>query len=178
MKKILILAGSARKGGNSDTLANAFGRGAQAMGHVVDKIYLGDQSIHGCIGCGFCDEHDGQCIHDDDAPAVVQAMVKADVIVLASPVYFHNVSAQLKLLIDRSYAQIARLKDKAFYFILSAADTEHHVSYRALESLLGYIECLPDATEAGHLLAGGIVSVGDAKDSDYMAQAMAMGRDV
>ncbi len=80
-KKVLILSGSPRKGGNSDILCDEFLRGAQ---------------VTPCSGCYYCSTHGGACVHKDDMADILQKMIDADVIVLASPVYFYSISAQLK----------------------------------------------------------------------------------
>lgn len=94
-KKVLILSSSPRRGGNSDTLCDEFLRGAQEAGHEVEKIFLKDKTIHYCTGCGVCNEGK-PCPQKDDAPEIVRKMVAADVIVLATPVYFYTMSAQMK----------------------------------------------------------------------------------
>ena len=86
-KKILILSGSPRKGGNSDLLCDEFARGATESGHEVEKIRVAAKKIAPCSACYFCREHHGQCVHQDDMAEVLQKMIDADVLVLASPVY-------------------------------------------------------------------------------------------
>lgn len=114
-KKVLILSSSPRRGGNSDTLCDEFLRGAQEAGHEVEKIFLKDKTIHYCTGCGVCNEGK-PCPQKDDAPEIVRKMVAADVIVLATPVYFYTMSAQMKTLIDRCCAGYLEIRDKEFYF--------------------------------------------------------------
>lgn len=112
-KKVLILSSSPRRGGNSDTLCDEFLRGAQEAGHEVEKIFLKDKTIHYCTGCGVCNEGK-PCPQKDDAPEIVRKMVAADVIVLATPVYFYTMSAQMKTLIDRCCAGYLEIRDKEF----------------------------------------------------------------
>ena len=102
MKKILILSGSSRRGGNSDLLCDEFARGARESGHEVEKIRVAAKTIAPCSACYFCREHHGQCVHQDDLSDVLQKMIDADVLVLASPVYFYAIDAQLKAVIDRT----------------------------------------------------------------------------
>lgn len=125
-KKVLILSSSPRRGGNSDTLCDEFLRGAQEAGHEVEKIFLKDKTIHYCTGCGVCNEGK-PCPQKDDAPEIVRKMVAADVIVLATPVYFYTMSAQMKTLIDRCCAGYLEIRDKEFYFIVAAAETSVNV---------------------------------------------------
>ena len=93
MKKVLILSSSPRRGGNSDTLCNRFMVGAQEKGHNVEKITLADKNIGYCTGCGACYGGAGPCPQKDDAAGVIGKMVEADVIVMATPVYFYAMSA-------------------------------------------------------------------------------------
>ena len=87
-KKVLILSGSPRRGGNSDLLCDEFVRGAAESVHAVEKIRVAAKKIAPCSACYFRREHHGQCVHQDDMAEVLQKMIDADVLVLASPVYF------------------------------------------------------------------------------------------
>ena len=110
-KKVLVLSSSPRKGGNSDTLCDQFIKGAQESGNDVEKIYLRNKRINYCTGCGTCNLQK-PCPQKDDAAEVIDKMVKADVIVLATPVYFYTMSAQMKTLIDRSCARYTEISNK------------------------------------------------------------------
>ena len=95
MKKVLIISASPRKGGNSDTLCDEFLRGAKDAGHDVEKIFLRDKKINYCTGCGLCNTNGySACSQKDDAPEILEKMVNADVIVLATPVYFYTMDGQ------------------------------------------------------------------------------------
>ena len=85
-KKVLILSGSPRKGGNSDILCDEFARGAQEVGNEVEKIRVASKKIHPCSACYYCRDHGGACVHKDDMAEVLQKMIDSDVLVLASPV--------------------------------------------------------------------------------------------
>ena len=123
-KKVLILSGSPRKGGNSDILCDEFLRGAQDAGHKAEKIRVAEKKVAPCSGCYYCSTHGGACVHKDDMADILQKMIDADVIVLASPVYFYSISAQLKAVIDRTVARWLEVKDKEFYYITTMADEE------------------------------------------------------
>ena len=114
-KKVLILSGSPRKVGNSDILCDEFLRGAQDAGHKAEKIRVAEKKVAPCSGCYYCSTHGGACVHKDDMADILQKMIDADVIVLASPVYFYSISAQLKAVIDRTVARWLEVKDKEFY---------------------------------------------------------------
>ena len=103
MKKVLILSGSARKG-NSDALCDRFLQGAKEAGHAVEKIRIAEKKVHYCTGCYLCKQTGGKCVYQDDMGEILQKIIDVDVLVLASPVYFYSVCAQLKTVIDRTVA--------------------------------------------------------------------------
>ncbi len=95
-KKVLILSGSPRKGGNSDLLCDEFMRGAIDVGNTVAKVRVAEKKIAPCLGCYYCAKNGGKCVQPDDMAELLQKMIDADVLVLASPVYFYSICAQLK----------------------------------------------------------------------------------
>jgi len=99
-KKVLALAGGPVKGGSTDTLLDQAIRGAGKKGASVEKIYLCDLKINPCSSCGDCDET-GACPVDDDMKGLYKKLLNSDVIILASPIYFMGLPAQLKSMIDR-----------------------------------------------------------------------------
>ena len=101
-KNVLILSGSPRKNGNSDILCDEFAKGATEAGHNVEKIHVSEKNIHPCIACYHCSKNSGACVFKDDMAEILQKMIYADVLVLASPVYFYSIDAQLKAVIDRT----------------------------------------------------------------------------
>ena len=103
---ITTLLGSAKKKGNTATVLGWVEQELETTGHDVHRIYLNNLSIHGCLGCGQCKEDPGSvsCVQKDDAIGVLEHMVSSDAVLFASPLYFWGFSAQLKALIDRSYA--------------------------------------------------------------------------
>ena len=105
---VLTLHGSARKKGNTARLLTVFEKELERLGHVAERVYLPRQDIKGCIGCAKCKDHPDKigCIQEDDCEAILARMIEADVILFASPVYFWGLTAQMKLLIDRSYSLV------------------------------------------------------------------------
>lgn len=176
MKKILILSGSHRKGGNSDTLCDEFMRGAIEAGHNVEKIRLSDKHINYCMGCGVCNTTH-KCVQKDDMSEVLEKMIQADVIVLASPVYFYAMNGQMKTLIDRTVPRYTEISGKEFYFIISAADTDKNIMEKVIESFRGFTrDCLDNAQEKGIIYGLGAWQSGDIKNTPAMAQAYATGK--
>ena len=174
-KKVLVLSSSPRKGGNSDTLCDQFIKGAQESGDDVEKIYLRNKRINYCTGCGTCNLQK-PCPQKDDAAEVIDKMVKADVIVLATPVYFYTMSAQMKTLIDRSCARYTEISNKDFYFIATMAETEANRIERTFESLRGFTDSLEGPREKGTIAAIGVWQKGEVNDKPYMQQAYEMGK--
>lgn len=100
-------------------------QGAIEAGHEVEKIRVAEKKIGLCSGCYYCVKSGGVCAKKDDMPEILQKMIDADVIVLASPVYFYSIDAQLKALIDRTVARWTEVKDKEFYYIMTIASIDN-----------------------------------------------------
>ncbi len=177
-KKILILSSSPRTVSNSQTLSEEFARGAQDAGHEVELIRLRDMDIHYCTGCFSCHKT-GHCAQKDDAASILGKMLSADVIVLATPVYFYSMSAQLKTMIDRTVPVYTKITGKDFYFIITSADDDMKELERVAVALRGFTDgCLTGARERGILYGTGLNETGDAKGSAAAEKAYAMGREV
>lgn len=114
--KIIVLNGSARKNGNTETMANTFAATAREAGHEVSVIRVED--VNPCKVCMYCagEGHKGECVQQDDMTQIYREMETADMMVFASPIYWFSVSAQLKCAIDRFYAP-----NKVGFHIRSAA---------------------------------------------------------
>ena len=177
-KKVLILSGSPRKGGNSDILCDEFARGAREAGNEVEKLRVADKKIHPCSGCYYCSSHGGACAHKDDMAEVLQKMIDADVLVLASPVYFYSIDAQLKAVIDRTVARWLEVRDKEFYYIVTMADEPRQSADTTLACFRGYADCVEGAVEKGVIIGSGVYEPGKVKDTPAMQQAYEMGRNV
>ena len=174
-KKVLILSGSPRKGGNSDLLCDEFMRGALEAGNQVEKIRVAEKKIGYCSACYLCRQSGGICAKKDDMAEVLQEMIDADVIVLASPVYFYSIDAQLKTVIDRTVARWTEVKDKEFYYIVTCADEERASQKRTIECFRGYADCVEGAKEMGVIYGTGVYDVGEIKNSPVFAEAFNMG---
>jgi multimeric flavodoxin WrbA len=105
--KVLGIYGSPRKGGNSDLLLDEALRGAADQGAEVSSIRCCDLDISGCLECGGCD-NTGECIVQDDMQSVYPKILEADIMILASPMFFYGITAQAKALIDRCQAMWCR----------------------------------------------------------------------
>ena len=174
-KKVLILSGSPRKGGNSDLLCDEFMRGATEAGNEVEKIRVAEKQIAYCDGCYYCKQSGGACKKKDDMAEILQKMIDADVIVLSSPVYFYSIDAQLKAVIDRTAARWREVKDKEFYYVVTCADDETASAERTLECLRGYADCVEGAKEMGVICGTGVFEPGKVKDTPAFKEAYLTG---
>lgn len=177
-KKVLILSGSPRKGGNSDILCDEFMKGAADSGNEVEKIRVAAKKIAPCSGCYYCSDHGGACAHKDDMAEILQKMIDADVLVLASPVYFYSVDAQLKAVIDRTVARWTEVKNKEFYYIVTMGDTQNSSADTTLACFRGYADCVEGAAEKGVIIASGVHAPGEVKNTQAMKDAYNMGKGV
>ena len=177
-KNVLVISASPRKGGNSDTLCDEFIRGAQESGNHAEKIFLASKNIKYCIGCGVCNTTQ-KCVQKDDMAEILDKMVEADVIVLATPVYFYTMDAQMKTLIDRTVPRYTEIQNKDFYFIVAAADTERKMMERTIEGFRGFTQdCLTGAREKGIIYGTGAWQAGEIKGTPAVKLAYEMGRNV
>lgn len=177
-RKVLILSSSPRRGGNSDRLCDRFMEGAREAGHEAEKILLEDKTLNYCTGCGICSMYGKPCPQQDDAAGIVQKMVDADVIVLATPVYFYTMCAQMKTLIDRCCSRYLEITDKEFYFIVSAAENSVPMMERTIEGFRGFLDCLEGAVERGVVYGVGAWKVGEIEGKPSMDEAFEMGRNI
>ena len=174
-KKLLILSASPRRHGNSDLLCDEFMKGAREAGHSVEKIFLKDKQIHYCTGCGSCSVMHKPCPQKDDMAEILDKMIAADVIVMASPVYFYTMNAQMKTLIDRTCSRYQEISKKDFYFIMTAADTTSAALEPAHAGFKAFLSCLDEPRECGVIRGTGVWMPGDVKGSRFMKEAYEMG---
>lgn len=174
-KNVLILSGSPRLGGNSDLLCDRFMVGAQEAGHKVEKIRIAERDINYCTGCGACFET-GVCVQADDMAELLEKLARAEVVVMATPVYFYTMCGQMKTFIDRVCPAYRSIKDKDMYFILAAAETNLTAMERTVEGFRGFTSCLTGIREKGVVYGVGAWHIGDIKKSPAMQKAFELGR--
>jgi multimeric flavodoxin WrbA len=176
-KSVLVLSSSPRKGGNSDLLCDQFVLGAKEAGNRAEKIFLRDKAIGYCTGCESCYVNH-ECSQKDDMAEVLDKMIASDVIVMATPVYFYTMSAQMKTLIDRTCSRYTEISNKDMYFILAAADKREQAMERTLEGFRGFTSCLIGAKEKGIIYGTDAWKMADIKGSRAMVHAYEMGKKV
>lgn len=175
-KDVLAIAGSPRKEGNSDILCDQFLHGALDAGNSIEKIYLQDKKIGTCLACYGC-RNTGECMQCDDMGELLEKMIHADVIVLATPVYFYAMSGQMKTMIDRTLPRYREISNKDFYFIATAAAGKGLME-RTVDGLRGFTDCLPGAKVRGILYGEGVYQKGEVTADRVMQDAYTMGRNV
>jgi len=175
-KNILVLSSTPRKGGNSDLLCEQFVMGAKEAGHHAEHIRLRDKTINYCTGCGTCLTGKNRCPQTDDMGEILENLIASDVIVMATPVYFYTMCAQMKTLIDRTCSRYTEIANKEFYFMVTAADTNVLAMQRTLEGFRGFTSCLDGPIEKGVIYGTGAWKKGDIKGNPAMTQAYEMGK--
>ena len=126
--RILVLNGSPRPKGNTKQMVEAFQKGAESAGHQVDVVDVCRKKIAGCLACEYCHtKGNGVCVQKDDMQEVYSLLMEADMLVIASPIYYHGISGQLKCTIDRFYSAAYPKKPrnlKKAAMILSTGDPQ------------------------------------------------------
>lgn len=178
LKNVLILSTSLRKNSNSEAVASAFAKGARDAGHRVQEISLRGKNIGFCKGCLACQKTES-CVIQDDAVEIAQQMQDADVLVFATPIYYYEMSGQMKTLLDRVnslYGSDYRFKE--IYFLSTAAEDEKGVDSWAIGGLEGWIACFERARLAGSVFAGGVNEAGEIEGHQALRDAYRMGSKV
>lgn len=176
MRKIVVISTSLRANSNSDALANEFIRGAQDVGLDVEKISIVDKNIQFCKGCLACQKL-GRCVIKDDVNDIMAKVLNADVVVWATPIYYYEMSGQMKTLIDRMNAMYSQdYKFRDIYMLTTAAEDEEFVPKRAEAGLTGWIDCYPKSRLAGTLFCGGVDDPRDIEGNAKLQAAYEMGK--
>ena len=187
--KVLALLGSPRKKGNSETLMHSVLQGVRKAGGKVETVRLFDLNIHPCIGCGGCD-NTGRCVVEDDMQLLYDKVVAADRIILASPIYFYNITAQAKAFVDRTQALWSRKyrvreggwwldnPDRLGYFVSVCATRGEKVFDGAILTVKYAFDAM-GVKYAGEFLVRGVDHRGEmAKLTDTLEEAEEFGRGI
>lgn len=177
-KKVVVISASLRVNSNSAALAEQFIKGAVDAGHDVDAVTLRGKNIGFCTGCLAC-QKTGSCVIKDDAPEITEKVLNADVVAFATPIYYYEMSGQMKTLIDRMNSMYSKdYKFRDIYFMASAAEEEEHVPERAIAGLQGWIDCYEKAELKGSVFCGGVDNPGDIAGNEKLNAAYEMGKAV
>ncbi len=178
MKRVIVISTSLRVGSNSDMLADKFAEGARSAGHEVQKISLVGKDIRFCKGCFACQKL-GRCVIKDDVNDIMAQVLEADVVVWATPVYYYEMSGQMKTLIDRMNAMYPMdYKFRDVYLLTTAAEDEEETPKRAETGLTGWIDCYPKSRLAGTLFCGGVNEPREIEGSSKLQEAFEMGKNI
>lgn len=171
MKNILIITGSPRKNGNSALLAKAFMEGAERAGNKVTLFDAAKKKVHPCIACDICLTK-GRCVYNNDFSELIPTLEEADVIVLATLLYWFTFSAQLKLVIDRMYS--LQLQNKKSVLIVSAA-TDDMKDFEGVVSTYGLIHTHLEWKNRAILNVPNVNGIGEVMDTDWLEKAKEIG---
>ncbi len=163
MSKVLVITTSLREKSNSDSLAAELIRGATDAGHEVGTISLKNRNIGFCRGCLACQKTQ-RCVIRDDAAEIAEKAKEADTLVFVTPIYYYEMSGQMKTLLDRMnplYSSDYRFR--RIYMLSVAAEDEAEVPDKAVSGLQGWVDCFEKAELAGTLFCGGINDPGEAR---------------
>ena len=178
MKKVIVISTSLRHGSNSDLLADKFVEGAQAAEHEVEKISLVGKDIQFCKGCLACQQL-GRCVINDDVNGIMDKVLKADVVAWATPIYYYEMSGQMKTLIDRMNAMYPLdYQFRDVYLMTTAAEDEEQVPKRAEAGLTGWIDCYPKSRLAGTIFCGGVNGARDIEGNPKLQEAYELGKNI
>lgn len=179
MKKVLIISSSLRTGSNSEILAREAERGARDAGHNVKFITLKDKDIHFCRGCLACQTL-GKCVIQDDMNTLITDVQQADVLIYATPIYYYEMSGQLKTFLDRCNPLFPKKNNfRDVYLITTLHDDAPGASDIAKKGLEGWIACFEQSRLAGVLDCGGVNDPkATAARPDLLSKAYALGQAV
>ena len=177
MSNVLVISTSLRAKSNSDILTEQLIAGARDAGHKVEHVSLKGKKLGFCMGCLACQKTQ-KCVLKDDANSIAEKVLGADTLVFVTPIYYYEMSGQMKTLLDRLnplYPSDYRFRN--VYMMSVAAEDDPHVPERAVSGLQGWIECFEKAAFAGSLFCGGINDPGEAgSNTDAQQKAYDFGR--
>lgn len=187
--KVLGIYGSPRKGGNTDSLLDEVLRGAQDAGAEVKTVRCCDLSMSGCVECGGCDQT-GACVIQDDMQTVYPLLAEADVIVLASPMFFYGITSQAKALIDRCQAMWCKQllakgpgkrtsHDSGRGYLVAAGATKGKNLFQSSELVAKYFYDALDMSYEGGVLVKAVEGPEDIrKHPDVLLEAYELGKNM
>ena len=180
-KKVVILNGSPRKKGNTSALVRAFAEGAESAGNMVTEFFLDGMNIHGCKGCfGGHSDRACPCVQKDDMDQIYLAVRECDVVVLATPLYYWNMSGQLRTAVDRLFAleegggNLLRGNGRSSALLMAAEGHGFEDAVLYYDHLMEHLKW----TNLGHVLCGGVMNVGDIVGRKELNEARELGMSI
>ena len=179
MSNILVISTSLRPRSNSDILTERLVAGARDAGHQVEEISLKGKELKYSIGCLACQKTQ-RCVQKDDALWVADKMKDADTLVFSTPIYYYEMSGQMKTLLDRMnplYSSDYRFR--RVYMLSVAAEDETYTPEKAVSGLEGWVDCFEKAKLCGSLFVGGLNGPGEASaNAEALEKAYQFGKNL
>ena len=177
-KKIVVLTGSARKGGNSNRMAQAFADAAAAKGHDVKVIDTTALKLNFCHGCETCYKTGKPCSFDDDFNTIADDILTADALVFSAPIYWYSIPSQIKAVIDKCFSFVIGGKTDQFFHkecaLITCCEEDDIAVLDGIRIPFERTAALNKWTVVGEVLVPGIYAVGDVDKTDGIAQAAAL----
>lgn len=183
-KKVIILNGSPRRNFNTAKLLKEAQRGAEAAGAQTEFINLYDLNFKGCMSCFACQRKgsttEGVCAIRDDLKPVLEKCIDADAIIIGTPVYYYEMSGQMKTIIDRANSlYVTGYNFKDVYVITTSADTSEDTVQTVINGVNGWCACLPGVSIKGFINGGGLEAPNDAsKHTELLQKAYELGKNI
>lgn len=176
--KITVITGSPHRKGSSALLADEFIRGAREAGHEIYRFDAAFEDLHPCLGCDKCGMGSAPCVWKDSMQKLNSHLLEAETVVLVTPLYYFNVSAQLKIVIDRFYANTHKLTGNKKVILMSTAFDNNDWTMQALSSYYKTLAEYMRWEDAGMLLATGCGDRNSTAHSKYPQIAYKMGKEL
>lgn len=174
-KKVVVISTSLRANSNSEVLAKSFVDGASYAGNEVELITLKEKEIGFCKGCLVC-QQTGNCVIKDDVIKIMDKVIDSDIVVWATPIYYYEMSGQMKVLIDRLNPMFSKdYKFRDVYFLATAAEDGEYVYEKALSGLNGWIDCFDKAELKGYIFCGGVTMGSEISENAKLKEVYDMG---
>lgn len=172
-KKIVVITGSPRKNGNSFAMADAFIQAANGLGHTVSRFDAAFLKIGGCHACETCYKTGKPCSFDDDFNVIAPAILEADAVVFAMPVYWYSIPGQIKNVIDRLYSLVVGGKDIAGKkcALITCCEEDDLTVMDGVRLPIERSAALLKWEMAGEVLIPGVLAAGDIEKTDGCKQA-------
>ena len=172
MSNILVISTSLRPRSNSDILTERLVAGARDAGHQVEEISLKGKELKYCIGCLACQKTQ-RCVQKDDALWIADKMKDADTLVFSTPIYYYEMSGQMKTLYSSDY------RFRRVYMLSVAAEDETSTPEKAVSGLEGWVDCFEKAKLCGSLFVGGLNGPGEASaNAEALEKAYQFGKNL
>lgn len=175
---IAILSGSPRKGGSTDRLVEAFAKGVDKSRHSVKIFSVNEHRVGPCLGCNVCKGAESRCVQQDDMEECYQMLSEAEMLVIASPVYFFGISAQLKAVIDRLHNPVRNNFHIGKLMLIGVGASSRENLFNTMNAQMDQALAYFDLEDAGRLLVQKVREPEDLAGTGALEKAEEMGRKI